>query len=79
MRYLGCLEIWLLGGVSKMKEKNERFDTVGIVEKRLEIIVGARLRDRKRIENAILIQDRLREKSKGWNGAKEIRRWRDSR
>lgn len=62
-----------------MKEKNERFDTVGIVEKRLEIIVGARLRDRKRIENAILIQDRLREKSKGWNGAKEIRRWRDSR
>jgi len=62
-----------------MKEKNERFDTVGIVEKRLEIIVGARLRDRKRIENAILIQDRQREKSKGWNGAKEIRRWRDSR
>jgi len=62
-----------------MKEKNERFDTVGIVEKRLEIIVGAGLRDRKRIENAILIQDRQREKSKGWNGAKEIRRWRDSR
>ena len=62
-----------------MKEKNERFDTVGIVEKRLEIIVGAGLRDRKRIENAILIQDRQGEKSKGWNGAKEIRRWRDSR
>ena len=62
-----------------MKEKIERLDTVGIVEKRLEIIVGARLRDRKRIEDAISTQDILRKKSKGWNGAKEIRRWRDSR
>lgn len=59
-----------------------RPDEVGkieVMEKRLEILVGARLRDRNRIENAISIQDRLREKSKGWNGAKEIRRWRDSR
>nr|QNO57291.1 hypothetical protein HCLJFGEB_00035 [Methanosarcinales archaeon ANME-1 ERB7] len=62
-----------------MKEKVERMNTVDIVERRLEIIVGARLRDRKRIETAISTQDRLREKSKGWNGAKEIRRWRDSR
>ena len=62
-----------------MKEKVERMNTEDIVERRLEIIVGARLRDRKRIETAISTQDRLREKSKGWNGAKEIRRWRDSR
>jgi len=62
-----------------VKEKVERMNTVDIVERRLEIIVGARLRDRKRIETAISTQDRLREKSKGWNGAKEIRRWRDSR
>jgi len=62
-----------------MKEKVERMNTVDIVERRLEIIVGARLRDRKRIETAISTQDRLREKSKGWSGAKEIRRWRDSR
>jgi len=50
-----------------------------VIEKRLEIIIGARLRDRSRIENAISTQDRLRKKSKGWNGAKEIRKWRDSR
>ena len=62
-----------------MKEKVEMMNTVDIVEKRLEIIVGARLRDRKRIETAVSTQDRLRNKSKGWNGAKEIRRWRDSR
>ena len=62
-----------------MKEKVERMNTVDIVERRLEIIVGARLRDRKRIETAISTQDRLREKSKGWSGANEIRKWRDSR
>jgi len=43
------------------------------------IIVEARLRDRSRIEKAISTQDRLREKSKKWNGAKEIRKWRDLR
>jgi hypothetical protein len=57
----------------------ERIDKINVMEKRLEVIVGARLRDRNRIENAISTQDRLRKKSKGWNGAKEIRRWRDSR
>lgn len=50
-----------------------------MIEKRLGILVGARLRDRNRIENAISTQDRLRKKSKGWNGAKEIRKWRESR
>lgn len=63
----------------KKGEKLERMNTASNVEKRLEIIVGARLRDRKRIENAISTQDRLRKKSKGWDGAKEIRKWRDSR
>ena len=43
------------------------------------MIVEARLRDRSRIEKAILTQDRLREKSKKWNGAKEVRKWRDLR
>ena len=43
------------------------------------MIVEAKLRDRSRIEKAILTQDRLREKSKKWNGAKEVRKWRDLR
>jgi len=41
--------------------------------------VGAKLRDKSRLEDAISTQDRLRKKSRGWNGATEIRRWRDSR
>jgi hypothetical protein len=57
----------------------ERINKINMMEKRLEVIVGARLRDRTRIENAISTQDRLRKKSKGWNGAKEIRKWRDAR
>ena len=56
----------------------ERIDKIAVMEKRLEVIVGARLRDRNRIKNAISTQDRLRKKSKGWNGAKEIRKWCDS-
>ena len=43
------------------------------------IIVEARLRDRSRIEKAISTQDSLREKAKKWDGAKEIRKWRDLR
>jgi len=61
-----------------MKMGIGRTDKINVMEKRLEVIVGARLRNRTRIENAISTQDRLRKKSKGWSGAKEIRKWRDS-
>lgn len=43
------------------------------------LTMEARLRDRGRIEKAISTQDELRKKSKGWDGAKEIRKWRDAR
>ena len=56
-----------------------RTDKINVMGKRSEVIIGARLRNRTRIENAISTQDRLRKKSKGWSGAKEIRKWRDSR
>jgi len=56
-----------------------RTDEIPVIEKRLEIITGARLRDRSRIEKAISTQDRLRKKSKDWNGALEIIKWRESR
>jgi hypothetical protein len=59
--------------------RTDNMDKITVIEKRWGIIVGARLRDRNRIENAISTQDRLRKKSKGWNGAKEISKWRESR
>jgi hypothetical protein len=54
-------------------------DEIKVVEKRLDILVGAKLRDKTRLERALLTQDRLRKKSKAWDGAEELRRWRDSR
>jgi hypothetical protein len=59
--------------------RTDEVDKINLIGKRLDVIVGARLRDRNRIENAISTQDRLRKKSRGWNGTKEIRKWRESR
>ncbi|MFQ6054865.1 MAG: hypothetical protein ACE5J9_04690 [Methanosarcinales archaeon] len=57
----------------------KEMDTLDMVEKRLEILLAAKLREKDKIKNAIMIQDRLRNKSKNWNGVKEIRKWRDGR
>ncbi|TFH42849.1 MAG: hypothetical protein E4G94_05655 [ANME-2 cluster archaeon] len=57
----------------------DEMDTLAIIERRLEILTGARLRDKSRIKNAISVQDKLRCKSKAWSGAEEIRKWRNLR
>ena len=54
-------------------------DTLDTIEKRLEIMFGARVRDKDRMMHAIEAQDRLRGKSKGWKGTEEIRKWRNQR
>jgi hypothetical protein len=36
--------------------RTDEVDKINVIEKRLEVIMGARLRDRNRIENAILSQ-----------------------
>jgi len=59
-----------------LHEKNS--DTLDLVEKRFEIMIGAKLIDKTKIEEAVLIQDKLRKKSKNWNGAEEIRKWREA-
>lgn len=57
----------------------DEMDTLEIVERRLEVLICARLRDKSQIKHAISVQDRLRSKSIGWSGAEEIRKWRDLR
>lgn len=57
----------------------DELDTPDTIEKRLEIILGARVRDKDRMIHAIEVQDRLRGKSKDWKGAEEIRKWRKQR
>ncbi len=56
-----------------------RLDTLDTIEKRFEIMFGARVRDKDRMMHAIEVQDRLRGKSKDWKGAEEIRKWRNQR
>lgn len=57
----------------------DEMDTLDVVERRLEVLVCARLRDKSQIKHAISVQDRLRSKSTGWSGAEEIGKWRDLR
>ena len=52
---------------------------LGIFQKRMEIIVGARLRINDRIKNAVVVQDNIRSKIKSWKGSEEIRKWREKR
>ena len=48
-----------------------------VMAKRVEYLIGARIRDRKKILAASQAIDRLRRKVPGWNSVQEIRRWRD--
>ncbi len=64
--------------MQKQRFKDE-MDTLELVERRLEVLTCARLRDKSQIKHAISVQDRLRSKSTGWQGAEEIRKWRDMR
>ncbi len=57
----------------------DEMDTLDVVERRLEVLICARLRDKSQIKHAISVQDRLRSKSTGWSGAEEIGKWRDLR
>ncbi len=52
----------------------DELDTLDTIEKRLEIMFGARVRDKDRMMHVIEVQDRLRSKSIGWKGAEEIRK-----
>ena len=68
---------------SREKMQKQRFtddmDTLEIMEKRLEILTCARLRDKSQIKDAISVQDRLRDKSTVWSGTEQIRKWRNLR
>ena len=64
--------------MQKQRFKDE-MDTLEIVERRLAVLICARLRDRSQIKHAISVQDSLRSKSMGWSGVEEIRKWRDTR
>lgn len=61
----------------------ETMDTMELVRKRLEVLVGARVKQKGRMTKAIKLQDELCTKysniSEARNGTDEIRKWRDIR
>ena len=52
-------------------------DDLSLFQRRMEIMVGAELREEDRIDKAVKMQDSIRSKVKSWNGSKEIRKWRE--
>ena len=60
-------------------EIQKQMDNLEIFRKRVEILSGARLREVDNINSAVQIQDSIRAKTGKWNGAREIRKWRDRR
>ena len=57
----------------------EKIDNLNLFQRRMEIIIGAKLREKDKIADAIKIQDSIRSKIKSWNGSEEIRKWREKR
>jgi hypothetical protein len=58
------------------------YDRLSIVEKRISYLVGARLRNKDKIGQAMRKQDEIREchpASKGWDSVSMIRKWREAR
>lgn len=48
-------------------------------QKRVELLVGAKLKVDNKVKKAVMTQDNIRAKTRGWDGTKEIRRWRENK
>ncbi|MDI6839920.1 MAG: hypothetical protein QMD71_03540 [bacterium] len=60
--------------------KQVELDNLNLMQKRASLLIGARMRDYKKIQKAARSIERLRRKApKGWDSVEEIRKWRDKR
>ena len=57
----------------------KNLDDLELYQRRMEIMVGAELRREDKVADAVKIQDSIRKKIKNWDGASEIRKWREKR
>jgi len=60
----------------------EKYDNIDLMEKRIIHLLGARLRNKDRIKQAIKKQDDIRnrhEVTENWNSVSQIRKWRETR
>lgn len=65
-----------------MGEKlSKKYDDLGIIEKRVAYYIGARVRDKDRVEHALREQDKIREKhpqQSDWDSVAQIRKLREA-
>ena len=62
-----------------MRSDPRGLEQLSVMAKRVEYLIGGRVRDRKKILAVSHAIDRLRRKVPGWESVQEIRRWRDHR
>ncbi len=62
-----------------MVQKFRQFDNLGEINKKFELFLFGRLRKENSIDKAVSVQDELSKKSGSWNGADEIRKWREKK
>jgi hypothetical protein len=58
-----------------------KYDNFELIEKRISLLIGARLRNKDRIKKAIEKQNEIRNKHKappGWESVSQIRKWREA-
>jgi hypothetical protein len=74
----------ILWGAENIKTNtpSDKFDSMKIIEKRIRYLLGARLRNKNLMQNALKIQHRIRANhplSNKWDSVLEIRKWRGIR
>lgn len=60
----------------------EQYDNIALVERRITYLLGARLRNKDKIKQAIQKQDEIRNKrtsTQTWDSVSQIRKWREIR
>ena len=60
----------------------EKYDNIDLMEKRISYLLGARLRNKDRIKQAIQKQNDIKDRHKAaenWNSVSQIRKWRETR
>jgi hypothetical protein len=69
--------------MESMATLSKSYDTMNLVERRLALLVGAKLIDKEKISKATLrmelIRKKMSKKRGDFNGTEEIRKWRDER
>ena len=60
----------------------EKYDNIDLMEKRISYLLGARLRNKDRIKQAIKKKNEIKDRhrtAENWNSVSQIRKWRETR